>query len=134
MHDDAYLHYAERFGLRGPVTLPAILASRAAATPDAEALVIDGVRIDYRTLHERVRSAAARMVAAGVEHGEHVGILMGNSVDWVVLFYAAASIGAVTVPVNTRFKLDELNYCLKQGDVRVLVYVDTFLNIDYTQL
>lgn len=126
--------WVECFGLAQPVTLPAVLASRAAATPDAEALVIDGQRIDYRTLHARVQSAAARMIAAGVEHGEHVGILMGNSVDWVVLFYAAASIGAVTVPVNTRFKLDELNYCLKQGDVRVLFYVDTFLNIDYTQL
>lgn len=132
MHD--YTVYAEQFGLSGPVTLPAILARRAAATPDAEALVIGGVRVDYRTLHERVQSAAARMIAAGVRHGEHVGVLMGNSVDWVVLFYAAASIGAVTVPVNTRFKLDELNYCLKQGDVRVLFYVDTFLNIDYTQL
>ncbi|SAK87497.1 AMP-binding domain-containing protein [Caballeronia hypogeia] len=136
MHDanTDYAAYAAQFGLTGAVTLPAILARRAADTPDAEALVIDNVRIDYRTLHERVQSAAARMLAAGVEHGEHVGILMGNSVDWVVLFYAAASIGAVTVPVNTRFKVDELNYCLKQGDVRVLFYVDTFLNIDYTQL
>ncbi|SDV46990.1 AMP-binding protein [Chitinasiproducens palmae] len=129
-----YEHYAERFGLRQPITLPAILAARAVDTPDAEALVIDGERIRYRELAERVQAAAARMVAAGVQHGEHVGILMGNSVDWVVLFYAAASIGAVTVPVNTRFKLDELNYCLKQGDVRVLFYVDTFLNIDYTAL
>ncbi|MGS0891469.1 AMP-binding protein [Burkholderia stagnalis] len=129
-----YTAYAEQFGMKGPVTLPAILAQRATDTPDAEALVIDGVRVDYRTLHERVQSAAARMVAAGVRHGEHVGVLMGNSVDWVVLFYAAASIGAVTVPVNTRFKLDELGYCLGQGDVRILFYVDTFLNIDYTQL
>jgi fatty-acyl-CoA synthase len=136
MHDAKmdYTAYAAQFGLTGPVTLPAILARRAADTPHAEALVIDHMRIDYRTLHERVQRAAARMIAAGVQHGEHVGILMGNSVDWVVLFYAAASIGAVTVPVNTRFKLDELNYCLKQGDVRVLFYVDTFLNIDYTQL
>ncbi|WP_321806953.1 AMP-binding protein [Burkholderia sp. BCC1993] len=136
MHDVNvdYLEYAQQFGLTGPVTLPAILAQRANDTPDAEALVIDDVRIDYSTLHERVQSAAARMVATGVQHGEHVGILMGNSVDWVVMFYAAASIGAVTVPVNTRFKLDELNYCLKQGDIRFLFYVDRFLNIDYTQL
>ncbi|WP_233849383.1 AMP-binding protein [Paraburkholderia sp. HD33-4] len=133
MHDD-YLAYTERFGLTQPVTLPAILAARAAATPDAEALVIDGERISYGALAKRVQSASARMIAAGVQHGEHVGVLMGNSIDWVVLFYAAASIGAVTVPVNTRFKLDELNYCLKQGDVRVLFYVDTFLNIDYSQL
>ncbi|MFL9863119.1 AMP-binding protein [Paraburkholderia fungorum] len=130
MHEEL----ATRFGLVNPVTLPAVLASRRAATPDAPALVIEDERIDYRTLAARVESAAARMIAAGVQHGEHVGILMGNSVDWVVLFYAAASIGAVTVPVNTRFKSDELNYCLKQGDVRVLFFVDTFLGIDYSQL
>ncbi|MBN3779005.1 AMP-binding protein [Burkholderia sp. Ac-20345] len=126
--------YAKQFGLRGPVTLPAVLAACAASTPDAEALVIDGERIDYLTLAERVESTAARMIALGIEPGEHVGIMMGNSIDWVVLFYAAASIGAVTVPINTRFKTDELNYCLKQSDVRVLFYVDKFLKIDYTQL
>ncbi|MEM5365163.1 AMP-binding protein [Paraburkholderia azotifigens] len=131
---ESYLQYARQFGLSGKVTLPAILAARAAATPHAEALVISGERIDYLTLASRVETAAARMIAAGVQHGEHVGIMMGNSVDWVVLFYAAASIGAITVPVNTRFKTDELNYCLKQGDVRLLFYVDRFLNIDYTQL
>ncbi|AJC23294.1 fatty-acid--CoA ligase [Pandoraea pulmonicola] len=120
--------------MTGPVTLPAILAERARCTPSAQALVIDGERIDYGTLAQRVAQAAARMISLGVAHGEHVGILMGNSVNWVVLFYAAASIGAVAVPINTRFKSDELNYCLSQGDVRVLFYVDTFLNIDYTQL
>jgi fatty-acyl-CoA synthase len=130
MHEE----FAERFGLVNPVTLPAILASRACETPDAQALVIEGERIDYRTLAARIETAAARMVAVGIQHGEHVGILMGNSIDWVVLFYAAASIGAVTVPVNTRFKSDELSYCLKQGDVRVLLFVDTFLGIDYSQL
>jgi len=134
VHDVGHESYASLFGLEGPVTLPAVLSMRARATPEAEALVIEGERIDYRTLSDRVAQAAARMVHLGVQHGEHVGILMGNSVDWVVLFYAAASIGAVAVPVNTRFKSDELNYCLSQGDVRVLFYVDTFLNIDYTAL
>ena len=127
-------HYAEQFGLRGPLTLPAALSARALATPDAEALVIDRERITYAALAQRVTQAAARMVAVGVAPGEHIGVMMGNSIDWVVLFYAAASIGAVTVPVNTRFKVDELHYCLKQGDVRVLFYVDTFLKIDYSTL
>jgi fatty-acyl-CoA synthase len=126
--------FARLFGLDEPVTLPATLAGRARAMPGAEALVIDGERISYSALSLRVEEAAARMVALGVAPGEHVGILMGNAVDWVVLFYAAASIGAVTVPVNTRFKVDELRYCLGQGDVRFLFYVDTFLAIDYEQL
>src|SRR5262249_45086902 len=50
---------------------------------------------------------------------------------WVTLFYAAAAIGAVTVPVNTRFKSAELAFCLKQADVKALFMADRFLNIDF---
>lgn len=56
---------------------------------------------------------------------------MGNTPEWVVFFYAAATLGAVTVPVNTRFKADELAYCLKQADVKLLYVADRFLNIDF---
>ena len=49
----------------------------------------------------------------------------------MIFFYAAASIGAVTVPVNTRFKADEMLYCLKQADVKLLFVADRFLKIDF---
>jgi fatty-acyl-CoA synthase len=58
-------------------------------------------------------------------------VCMGNSLEWATFFYAAASIGAVTVPVNTRFKADELKYCLEQADVKLLFIVDRFLKIDF---
>src|SRR3990170_2490078 len=67
----------------------------------------------------------------GDKRGDHVGVCMGNTLEWVIFFYAAASIGAVTVPVNTRFKADELAYCLKQADVKLLFVVDRFLKIDF---
>jgi fatty-acyl-CoA synthase len=56
---------------------------------------------------------------------------MGNDETWVTLFYAAAMLGAVTVPVNTRFKSNELAFCLKQADVKALFLADRFLNIDF---
>ena len=49
----------------------------------------------------RCRGACRRSASAS---GDHVGILMGNDEKWLSLFYGAALIGAVTVPVNTRFK------------------------------
>ena len=55
------------------------------------------------------------MHALGVRHGDFVGILLGNDENWVTLFYAAAMLGAVTVPVNTRFKSAELGFCLAAG-------------------
>ena len=72
------------------------------------------------------------MHALGVRHGDFVGILLGNNETWVTLFYAAAMIGAVTVPINTRFKSAELAFCLKQADVKTLFTADRFLNIDFS--
>ncbi|NBS48751.1 MAG: hypothetical protein EBS99_17335, partial [Betaproteobacteria bacterium] len=40
----------------------------------------------------------------------------------------------MTVPINTRFRSDELGYCLKQADIRCLIFVDRFLGIDFCAL
>ena len=96
-----------------------------------EALVVDNARLSYADLHaESVRTAQA-MHALGIRRGDHIGILMGNNAAWVTLFFGAAMIGAVTVPVNTRFKASELAFCLKQADVKALFVADKFLKIDF---
>src|SRR2546430_4126619 len=51
--------------------------------------------------------------------------------NWLALFYGAALLGAVTVPVNTRFKAAEIDFCLKQADCKALFYVERFLKIDF---
>jgi fatty-acyl-CoA synthase len=107
------------------------LSRNAELFPLQEALVIDGKRLSYGELHEQVREAAQGLRALGVRRGDHVAVCMGNTVEWVIFFYAAARVGAVTVPVNTRFKQDELAYCLKQADVKLLFVVDRFLKIDF---
>ncbi len=56
---------------------------------------------------------------------------MGNGENWLALFYGAALIGAVTVPVNTRFKSAEIDFCVKQADCKTLFYVERFLKNDY---
>jgi fatty-acyl-CoA synthase len=71
------------------------------------------------------------MQSLGIKRGDHVGILMGNDEHWLALFYGAALIGVVTVPVNTRFKTAEIAFCLKQADCKLLFYVDRFLGIDF---
>jgi len=114
-----------------PKTLHQIAAERAHARADAEALVTATARLSYRAQYGAVRRAAKAMHALGVRRGDFVGILLGNDEIWVTLFYAAAMLGAVTVPVNTRFKSSELGFCLKQADVKALFTADRFLNIDF---
>ncbi len=71
------------------------------------------------------------MQALGIGKGDPVAILMPNGEQWLTLFYAAALIGAVTVPVNTRFKANEIDFGLKKSGAKALFYVDRFLNIDF---
>src|SRR6187401_2389001 len=74
------------------------------------------------------------MQALGIRRGDHVGILMGNDERWLALFYGAALIGAVTVPVNTRFKAAEIDFCLKQSAAKALFYAGQFLENDYESM
>jgi fatty-acyl-CoA synthase len=115
-------------------TLGEVLARNAGRSPDAEALVIDGRRLTYAALYDDAVAMARGLRALGIRRGDHVAVCMGNSLEWVRFFYAAALLGAVTVPVNTRFKADELLYCLKQADVKLLFTVDAFLKIDFLRM
>ena len=114
-----------------PRVLREVLATGVAARGAHDALVTDNARLSWTELHAKSLEAARALYALGVRPGDHIGILMGNNVAWVSLFFGAAMMGAVTVPVNTRFKASELAFCLKQADVSALFMADRFLNIDF---
>jgi fatty-acyl-CoA synthase len=88
-------------------------------------------RFTYGELLAMAQGVAGAMQAMGLKRGDRVGILMGNDERWLALFYGAALIGAVTVPVNTRFKASEIDFCLEQAECKLLFYVERFLNIDF---
>lgn len=117
-----------------PATFEQALDAAAARWPAQEALVIDGVRWTFERLRQEARRVACALVAHGVRPGDHVGVCTGNRVEWVAFFLGAALAGAVTVPVNTRFKSDELRYCLSQADVTVLAVADRFLKVDFIDM
>src|ERR1051325_3057258 len=104
-------------------TLGEVLERQARGRGTAEAIVTPTRRITYEDLYLRARSAATTMHTLGIRRGDHVGILMGNDEKWLALFYGAALTGAVTVPVNTRFKAAEIDFCLKKSDAKLLFYV-----------
>jgi fatty-acyl-CoA synthase len=110
-------------------TLGEVLASR-----QGEALVTRLGRFTYPQLFAAAKGVAGAMQAMGIGRGDHVGILMGNDEKWLSLFFGAALIGAVTVPVNTRLKSDEIRYCIEQADCEALFYVERFLNIDFAPM
>ena len=115
-------------------TLGQVLAGHARQRGEDEALVTDDVRLSYAQLLADARQAAAGLRALGLARGDHVAIFMGNDARWVTLFYAAALLGCVTVPVNTRFKAGELAFCLRQADCKAVFYAPRFLGIDFESM
>ena len=112
-------------------TLGEVLLSR---NESAEALVTPTARLKYEDLIEKAKQAAGGLQALGIGKGDHVGLLLPNGEDWLVLFYGAALIGAVTVPVNTRFKAAEIDYCLKKSNCKAVFYVERFFGNDYGRM
>jgi fatty-acyl-CoA synthase len=114
-----------------PLTTADALRRAAAIGPDVEAIVASDGRLTYGELETRVATIRAALVAQGVQRGDHVGICLGNGHRWISLFLALGSIGAVTVPVNTRFLAAEMAYALRQSRVKLLFTTDRFLKIDF---
>ncbi len=117
-----------------PVTVADSLARAVALAPEVEALVASDGRVTYAVLDREVARVRAALAAAGIGRGDHVGLCLGNGVRWVTLFLALGSLGAVTVPVNTRFKAEEMGYALRQSRVSTLFVADRFLGIDFVAM
>jgi fatty-acyl-CoA synthase len=99
-----------------------------------DALVTPSARLNYEQLGEKAKGAAGALQALGIGKGDRVAVLLPNGEQWLSLFYGAALIGAVTVPVNTRFKAGEIDFCLKQSGAKALFYVGRFLKNDYEEM
>ena len=101
-----------------------ILLRAAEQRPDREAIVFPHSRFTYREVAERAIQTARSLVAIDVGAGDHVGLLMPNSPEFVFSFFAAQLLGAVAVPVNTRFRAHELSYVIAYADIEVLLTSD----------
>ena len=88
----------------------------AARLPDREGLVFGASRYTFREVAARIDEAARRLIAAGVRPGEHVALWLNNSDEWIFIAFAVQKIGAVLVPINTRFRSRDLSYVLAQSD------------------
>jgi fatty-acyl-CoA synthase len=103
------------------VTTIGDLVDRQASQSSAEALVFPDSRTTYPELAELSDRFARSLLGAGVRPGDKVGILMPNNLEYVLALIATAKLGAVSVPVNGRFRTYELGHVLSHADVTVLL-------------
>lgn len=113
------------------VTTVGDLIDQQAERTDRVGLVLREQRLPYPELSQRSDQMAASLAALGVVSGDRVGILMPNSVDYVLALLATAKLGAIAVPVNGRFKAHEASYVVGHADVKVLLTAADADSTDY---
>jgi fatty-acyl-CoA synthase len=96
--------------------------------PDRVAFSLEGEeRVTYAELRARENRYANALLELGVERGDRVGVLLHNCVDYIVLYFAIARIGAIAVRLNTRLTSEELEFALTDSGTSLLCLQPAFL-------
>ncbi len=101
-----------------------MLRQRATVSPRLEAYVepSTNVRMNYAEMNALANQCANVLTSLGIGEGDRVALLMPNSVEFCCLFYGAAKIGAVAVPLNTRLAAPEVDFILSDSGSKVVIY------------
>ena len=81
----------------------------------------DGGRISYGDLIARAGQMANVLVARGVKPGDRVAVQVEKSVANIVLYLATVRAGAVYLPLNTAYTLNELDYFIGDAEPSLVV-------------
>jgi acyl-coenzyme A synthetase/AMP-(fatty) acid ligase len=96
-----------------------------------EALAFQGRRWTFAQMHARVDAAAKGLLSLGIAPGDKVALWMVNRPEWIDAMFAIIKIGAVLVPVNTRFRTEDMVYILAQSDAAAVLLTDRSGSVDY---
>jgi fatty-acyl-CoA synthase len=101
---------------------------------EREGLIFRDRRHTFAQISEQVDLAARAAMAAGVQKGDHVAVWLQNSDQFVFIVLGLLKAGAVLVPINTRFRTNELEYVLRQSDSKMLITHKTSGPIGYLDM
>jgi fatty-acyl-CoA synthase len=112
-------------------TIGSFVDERARRHGDREAVVFEGRRVTFADLARDVDTVARGLVHLGVAPGDRVALWMTNRLEWIHAALAVMRIGAVLLPVNTRFRTEDAGYVLGQSDASTLIVGARSGSVDY---
>lgn len=87
---------------------------------DRPAFALGARLASYAEFAQESVTQARALIAAGINQGDHVGILMPNSWHYAVLVGAINMVGATAVVLNARYRGEDLRYVVEHADIRIL--------------
>lgn len=116
------LHYRER-----PQNLSELLDNTVSRWSDDIAFIDGGRKMSYGQFIEVVdRISACLQCEYGVKKGDRVALLLGIGLPFCLAYFGVVRLGAVVVPLNTRYKGEELSYEINDAGARILIAERSF--------
>src|SRR5215813_3709003 len=108
-----------------------LLKSKAAGAPEKQFLFseLDSRQFSYHAFEAAVMRTANMLAANGVQKGDVVSLLLPNSVEYVISYFACWQIGAITGPINSLLKTQELAYIISNSEAKALLVHSQFLSL-----
>jgi len=98
------------------------LVRQAAATDPAKSALVSGARtLTWAELDEAVDRLAGGLAANGLAAGDRVGLLLPNSIEFAVAYFAVLRAGMVAVPLNTSYTASEVEFQVDDSGAGLVV-------------
>lgn len=94
---------------------------------DKTAIVFGERRLSYREMDNASNRMAHALKELGVSKGDRVAMLVSNRPEFIIVFFGIVKLGAITVPLDTKYKYDELAALFHHSQPKVLVTESPYL-------
>ncbi len=117
-------------------TLGALLEEWAVKIPHQDCIVYPDrdLRFTWSAFNQRVDRLAKGLLATGLQPGDKLGIWANNVPDWLTFMFASAKTGIILVTVNTNYRAHELEYLVRNSDLKALCIVNGVRDSDYVSM
>ena len=104
-----------------------VIKKWAVITPDKAALIYEDKPITYKALDDGANKFANFLKEKGLKNGDRIAVDILNCPEFFEIYFAAARLGLIFVPLNFRLVGPELEYALNNCGARALVFHDSTL-------
>ena len=109
------------------MNLVSCVRQQAVEHPEKVAYHFMGEDTTYAEFEHTVSRFAQGLQDVGIQKGDHVAFLLGNTPHYLIALYAMMRLGVTAIPVNPSYTPDEISYIIRNGDVKAIVALDALL-------